>query len=146
MTTTQSAERAILHFEICDLISRYAHALDSGKIAEAVALFVEDGVFDAAIGGISTGAEELTEYYSAQVTDDPAWLPYRGGQHINTNTVVYSRDGDDVVAVTDFIYVVPTDGDPVAKVLGRYEDTIRWVDTEWKFAVRKVTANPCAPS
>jgi hypothetical protein len=140
-----SLDRTILQFEICDLLSRYSHALDSGRVFEAVAMFVEDGAFDAAVGDSAVGHDQLTAYFAAQQTE-PDWLPYRGGQHLNTNTVIYSREGDDVRSTTDFIYVVPTDDGPAIKFLGRYEDVIRWDGAAWKFVRRTVTANPCAPS
>jgi hypothetical protein len=140
-----SIDLAVLHFEICDLIARYSHSLDDGDVDTAVSLFVEDGVFDAAIGGCMTGQAALTAYYSAQQVA-PEWRPYRGGQHLNTNTVIHSYGSGDVTAITDFIYVVPTEKSQAIKFLGRYKDVIRQLDGEWKFVRREVTANPCAPT
>jgi hypothetical protein len=139
--TTRGLEHLVLHYEIVDLLSRYAQALDSGRVAEAVGLFTANGVFEAAVGATSTGHVELTKYYSDQWTD-PEWAYYRGGQHLNVNTLITSTDGDQVAASTDFVYVVPADPAPRIAFLGRYEDVIEKVDGLWLFAHRRVIANP----
>jgi uncharacterized protein (TIGR02246 family) len=138
-------ESCLLTFEITNLQSRYAHALDDGRLDEVLAMFTADGVFQAAVGGRMEGRDAIYAYFASQRTA-PEWVPYRGGQHLVTNIIVTPTATDRVTAVSDFILAVPDEAGARVLFLGRYVDDIVRQDGEWLFAERQAIQNPCARS
>ena len=134
MTDTR-LERILLWAEVYEVLSSYSHALDSGRIDDVVEMYLEDGVFNAAIGGEIRGRSALRTYYTDQLTD-PAWEGLRGGQHLLSNVVVESIEGG-ARSFCDLIYVVPTAQGPSIAFLGRYEDELVSAEGTWFFKRRR---------
>lgn len=114
---------------IMELAARYNQAIDSGAGEGWAATFTEDGVFESAQGEVK-GRAELVKY----VDDGAERRRERGTRHWNNNMVI-EGDGD---AATLSCYLHLMSGAEVAAT-GTYEDTLKKVNGDWKFARRRVT-------
>ena len=112
--------------EIRSTIAEYAHLVDDGRFDEWAELYVEDGELDIA-GHVLRGRAALIEFLSGSYTD-------------GSNTHVFSVpsvrvDGDDAVAVADFL-LVSNDGKRVS--VGRvYDEWVRNPD-RWRIRTRRI--------
>ena len=116
--------------EIIELFARYARATDGVDAVARADVFTDDGVFDASSGTPLRGRAELL---NAHRPDNAADL-----RHWVNNTLI-EGDGDTARATT-YLAVFDT-GESTARppgiwVTGVYYDTLRKVDSRWKFAYR----------
>jgi len=118
---------------IQQLMARYNHAIDGGDSATWADTFTEDGTFD--LGGkVLKGREELVGFsdgFSGTVSNP---------RHFASNVLI-EGDGDEA-RVRAYIHVTKTVGQPAETVImtsGSYDDTVRRVDGEWRFAARRFT-------
>jgi ketosteroid isomerase-like protein len=128
---------------ISRLMAAYAHALDAENYEAVVAMFTEDAVVDAAIGGVSRGRDALLSHYAAPRTE-PGLSAFTGGRHFTSNLIV-DVDGNKATAASDFICIVPDDPHPRIVFLGRYLDELERIDGEWRFS-RRQTLQSLRPS
>ncbi len=109
--------------QVARVLARYCHLVDDGRFDELVALFTVDGTF--AFGDLAaTGPEELRAWFEQMQP------PELRGKHLTANLIV-DVDGDDAVAVSDFVFFAFRDRRLVPMVAGRYRDEVTRVDGAW---------------
>jgi uncharacterized protein (TIGR02246 family) len=121
------------------LYARYNHAIDDGDGAAFAACFTADGALDGGLGDPIRGSEAL-EGFAVAV---PKGMP--GIRHQVSNIFV-DGDGDDASGRAYLYVYTPGAGGPQVVTTGRYVDTLRRVDGEWRFVFRQFTADTPPPS
>ena len=123
-------ERAILR-----TLYRYAHAMDYGHEEDWVRTFTTDGVFDVVRMPDRTtihredGAGDLAAYIAGYAK------PPNVRKHILLNPLI-ELDGDQAQVDSYWLFLgKDTDGATI-QAFGRYHDTLRKVDGEWRIASR----------
>jgi uncharacterized protein (TIGR02246 family) len=124
--------------EIRELVSRYNKAIDTGDPDAWTATFTDDGEFDGVVG-IFTGATELRAFAAAYTTEEQ-YAPFAVAQHWVTNLVV-DGGGDIATAFSNLMMVKPGADAGSIGMVGHYEDSLRRVDGQWRFAKRIVRAD-----
>jgi 3-phenylpropionate/cinnamic acid dioxygenase small subunit len=110
------------------VLARYCHLVDDGRFDELVELFTADGTF--AFGDLAaTGRWELRSWFEAMQP------PELRGKHLTTNVIV-DVDGDEAVAVSDFVFFAFRERRLVPMVAGRYRDELTRVDGGWRIRRR----------
>ena len=111
---------------IQELIARYNHAIDGGDPDGWAATFAPDGTFESR-GEVHAGTEQLATFARGFQQRLP------GARHWNNNLVI---DGDGDQATTTCYLQLWREGQLASE--GRYVDTLRKIDGQWRFASRKV--------
>lgn len=119
---------------IQQLYARYCHAIDDGDGPGFAACFTPDGVLDGGIGDPIVGAEALAGFATAVV----AGLP--GIRHQATN-VALDGTGDEATGRAYLYVYAAADSGPKVITTGRYVDTLRRIEGEWRFVIRRFTAD-----
>lgn len=113
--------------EILQLAARYNHAIDYGDPEAWAGTFAEDGVFNGGPNPVS-GHEDLAKFAGGFMS---------GAQHWTNNHVV---DGDgDSATHTCYLNLIKTDSGANSIITGRYHDSLKKIDGQWRFAERNVT-------
>ncbi|MDG2029123.1 MAG: nuclear transport factor 2 family protein [Acidimicrobiales bacterium] len=107
----------------------YVQALDDGRTDDVVDTYVADGVFDSGALGVFEGHAALREAYVG-------WKPVVPQRHVMANTVVTDWTDDTARATSDVIFMVKGDTAWSVQLVGRYEDSLRYVDGRWRFERR----------
>jgi hypothetical protein len=115
-------------------LAAYFHIVDVGDRALAADQYTADGQFTGG-DGTFVGREQLHAFFTAAGTGRDG-RKVGGGMHILSPPHI-RIDGDEAIAWTRMIYVVPSDDGPRIAVVGAYEDTMRRVDGEWLIAVHR---------
>jgi hypothetical protein len=113
-------------------IARYTHALDDGRTDDVVATFCPDGVCEIPGMGTHAGHDALRAAYEQ-------WKPRRPQRHLVVNTLVTDWNDHQASAVSDVIFLLQGDAGWAVQVVGRYEDTLHFVDGTWRFHRRAAT-------
>ena len=122
--------------EILDLAARYNHAVDSGDHEGVAALFTEDGVIEATATGTIAGRAAIADYIGSR---PDGWQRRR---HLNNNAIIEGVPGDDDAAKLSLSLLVVSRRDHVEpRLYGRYEDELRRVGGEWRFAKRRIVVD-----
>ncbi len=121
-------------FAIEELIAAYNQALDQGHFEDFLACWCEDGVFDG-LGGPYVGKPAIRKFTDSY--DERYRLRLHGLKHFTVN-ILSKIDGDQARSSSHLQLV--TTGAKGAHILftGRYEDALRRVDGQWRFARRKL--------
>ena len=122
--------------EILNLMAKYCHLYDDGKLEDWVQLFTH-------------GAYTFMKKRFAGIQEIGDWIiptsVRRGTRHVVFNVFI-EIDGDRATAVSDFI-TVPRDAtrtfkvDSPEAVWGRYDDVFVRIDGTWWFSERVVTVD-----
>ena len=119
--------------EILDLAARYNHAVDSGDHEGVAALFTEDGAIESAAVGTIAGRTAIAGYIGSR---PDGW---RRRRHFNANAIIEGVPGDaDAARLGMSILVLSRREQVEPRLLGRYEDELRRVEGEWRFARRRI--------
>jgi uncharacterized protein (TIGR02246 family) len=116
------------------LYARYCHAIDDGDGPAFAECFTADGALDGGLGEPIAGHEALAGFATAVATG------MAGIRHQATNVLV---DGDGDAATGRaylFCYLAGAEGNQVVTT-GRYTDTLRKVNGEWRFEQRRFVAD-----
>jgi uncharacterized protein (TIGR02246 family) len=114
----------------------YPRALDAHDWDAYVATYTEDGVMSLA-GQEAKGRAAIKTFLAA--------LPAERINHIISN-LSYEISGDTAVGGAYWEDIGLVDGKPGVIVAGHYEDTLRKVGGEWKFARRSIVIDFAAPA
>lgn len=124
--------------EIRELVSRYNKAMDTADHDAWVATFTSDGEFVGVTGNFR-GTSELMAY-SLRHASEEAYAEYAAAQHWVTNLVM-EGSGDNATMFSHLMMVKPERGHGSIVLLGHYDDTLRRVEGQWRFARRIITAD-----
>lgn len=115
------------------MYAEYAHRVDDGRIGAWSALFAPDGVM-AVRGKEYVGPQGIYNYLAANRTDgEPS-----AARHLITN-VRADVDGDTARLRADFTHLRVARGAAVTEMVGAYNSTLIWVNSEWKFSRHEVS-------
>jgi hypothetical protein len=120
--------------EVRVLHARYCLTLDTGRYAEWIDCFTEDGVFESTRFGKHSGREGLKRF--AAIHKDSL-----GGAtvlHVVANPA-FDLDGDDGTGTSYLLYYHCKDGKVQQSTVGYYKDKLRKTPDGWRFASRQVT-------
>ena len=113
-------------------IAAYAHALDGGRIDDLVELFWPDGVSEIVGVGTFEGHDALRAGYAG-------FAPTQPQLHLVANTVITSSTEDEATAVSNLAFLGRGEAGWAVHLIGRYDDTLRRHDGEWRFQRRVTT-------
>jgi len=119
--------------EIRDLITRYCLFIDSGRYAEWVDCFTEDGVFDSPILGRWQGKTALWQF-TEKYRD---WTGEAQPRHCVMNVLI-AVHGNHATSECYLLMTHAAAGKTELIISGRYEDQIEKVTGRWLFKERKV--------
>lgn len=114
------------------LLAEYAQALDDGRADDVVATFCPDGVLVMGRGDDIVGHDALRVAYEG-------WAPQRPQRHVVVNTLVSDWSDAEATAVSDLLFLLKGDGGWAVQMVGRYQDTLRRIDGQWRFQRRVAT-------
>ena len=115
---------------ILDLAARYNQAIDGAEIDTWIACWTPDAHFEPPGKAVFDGPSGLREFAEGHTSQFP------NTRHWNANHVI---DGDDTSATMScYLNFFGVKGGPKLLAAGTYQDTLRKVDGEWRFATRKV--------
>ncbi len=116
---------------IRELLALYCFHFDGGRFEDWLDLFTEDGVFDVKGIGRFSGRDQLRAFLkNVPVTDGMPAM-----KHCVMNDIV-QVDGDSASARC-YVLVARGGGRLDLGVAGRYEDHLRRVNGQWRFAERQ---------
>jgi len=118
------------------LAGDYPHALDSRDFDAYAELFTEDGELSLQ-GNTAKGRAAIKQFVSA-LPAEPRVI------HPITN-LSYEIDGNSATGGAYWQDVGLVDGAPGVLIAGRYEDTLRKVDGEWRIAKRSIVIEFAPP-
>jgi uncharacterized protein (TIGR02246 family) len=135
MTTSATDTEASVTAAVQGAIAAYAHALDAGRTDDIAELFWSDGV--AEIAGVATfeGQDAIREGYAGFAPTSPQL-------HLTGNTVVTSWTEKEATAVSNLVFFQRGEAGWAPQLVGRYDDTLRQQDGEWRFQRRVTTFLP----
>ena len=107
-------------------MAAYAQALDDGRTDDVVATFCPDGSCDIPGLGAHSGQDALHKAYAR-------WKPQQPTRHLILNTLVTDWSEHEANAVSDVIFILRGDTGWAIQLVGRYRDTLRHHDDEWRF-------------
>jgi uncharacterized protein (TIGR02246 family) len=110
-------------------IAAYTQAVDDGRTDDILATFTADGTVDIPGIGAHQGREAMREAYDAIAPKAPQ-------RHLVVNTLVTQWDDNEATATSDLVFMVHNGQEWITFLTGRYTDTLRNVDGEWKFSRR----------
>lgn len=135
--TIESQVRELADREaIRDLARRYAHHVWRAEVADAIALFSEDGEMDLGEGQVLRGRQALLDAYGG-ILDDAQFHPF-------VHNHVVDIQGDEATGTCYLDLRTVTEGRSMIGS-GYYDDRYVRVDGEWKFRSRKLTMCYLAP-
>jgi len=115
--------------DIQELYGAYNHAIDHGRTKEFGECFTADGSLDTGWGDPTVGTEALVAFV-------PVVNQMMPGMRHSISNLLLEGDGDQATGRAYlYSYRAGANGHEVV-LTGVYEDTLRKVDGEWKFAVR----------
>lgn len=117
--------------EILQLAARYNHAIDYGDPEAWAGTFAEDGVFNGGGPQPVTGHSALAAF----AANFPSAVP--GGRHWTNNHVV-DGDGDEATH-SCYLNLISASGGGNSVITGRYNDSLKKIDGQWRFTERTVT-------
>ncbi|MGI9603005.1 MAG: nuclear transport factor 2 family protein [Acidimicrobiales bacterium] len=123
--------RVMAELEIRNLVARYCHAYDQGRVDEYCELFVEDASFQVPPDITADGADQIREKIAAGAVGAPP------AQHVTYNTVIDVGDDGSAKGWSDFMYVAAGPENTIS-IVGRYLDDFVLHDGTWKFQRRQV--------
>lgn len=117
-----------------DTLSRYAHAADSGRFDDLVALFTEDGVMDVEGREPFRGREAILGFLTntKQSLRETTARPFI--RH-HVSSIQIDVDGPTEARAASYFFAITERG---PDHWGRYRDRLVWRDGRWLFAERKV--------
>jgi 3-phenylpropionate/cinnamic acid dioxygenase small subunit len=122
------------HEAIRNLLGRYCALMDAAEWAAVGELFAEAALIGPTGRPIAEGAAAVTALYERGTqlhNGSPAT------RHITANPVI-EVDGDTATAQSSYVVFQAVDGMPLQPIItGRYEDTFRHADAQWRFARRQ---------
>jgi 3-phenylpropionate/cinnamic acid dioxygenase small subunit len=122
------------HEAIRNLLGRYCALMDAAEWAAVGELFAEAALIGPTGRPIAEGAAAVTALYERGTqlhNGSPAT------RHITANPVI-EVDGDTATAQSSYVVFQAVDGMPLQPIItGRYEDTFRYADAQWRFARRQ---------
>lgn len=108
----------------------YTQALDAERPADVVALFTDDGVFEIPGWNVrAEGKDALLEAYKGFAAERPR-------RHVIANTLITSWSAAEATVSNDLLVVEKTGAGWAIAMVGRYADTLRRVNGDWRFARR----------
>jgi hypothetical protein len=123
-------ERVLAELEIRNLVARYCHEYDQGRVDGYCALFAPDGEFRTP-DKTAQGLGEIREKVAAgAATASPA-------QHVTYNTAILLGDEGRAKGWSDFLYVHAGPENRIS-IVGRYIDDFVRHEGQWKFQRRVV--------
>ena len=122
--------------EILQLAARYNHAIDFGDPEAWAGTFTADGVFKGGPEPV-TGHEALAAFCAGFGQN------MAGARHWTNNHVV-DGDGDEATH-TCYLNLVQSKKGSMSMITGRYHDTLKKVDGQWRFTERAVTPDAQDP-
>jgi ketosteroid isomerase-like protein len=132
MSTSSADTEASVAAAVQGAIAAYAHALDAGRTDDIAELFWPDGV--AEIAGIATfeGQDAIRQGYAG-------FAPTAPQLHLVANTVVTSWTEKEATAISNLAFFQRGETGWAVQIVGRYDDTLRRQDGEWRFQRRVTT-------
>lgn len=121
-------QRVAAELEIRNLVARYCHCYDQGRVDDYCDLFVESAEFRAP-GIAAVGREQIREKVGATAAIAPP------AQHVTYNTVIEVGEDGSAKGWSDFMYVA-AGSDGGILVVGRYLDDFVVSDGRWMFRRR----------
>jgi ketosteroid isomerase-like protein len=113
-------------------IAAYTQAVDDGRTEDVLATFLPDASVDIPGLGSHQGHDALRKAFDAVAPKAPQ-------RHLVINTLVTEWDAKEATASSDLVFMVNGGQGWSLFLAGRYTDTLRQVDGEWKFAHRAAT-------
>lgn len=130
-THADNSQKLVDRFEIEDLVTSYAIAIDSRDLDEAVSCFTQDGEFRS-VGGAIVGRDALDAYYRERLSN---WGPTF---HVPHRVVVRFTDEDHATGVVIAHSEIMTDGQLYIAAHRYHDEYVRDHDGTWRFAIREV--------
>lgn len=129
-----SANASDSHTAICNLLYRYAEAIDDGRLEDAAALFRHARIESGGSGPLD--ADGLLELWRRILIIHPCGTPRT--RHLITNPILDINETAGTAQVTSCYTVLQsTPGFPLQIIAtGRYRDRFARVEDEWRFAAR----------
>jgi len=120
------------------LLSRYCHALDQGRLADLGSLFHRDAEFSVSFEGEQkhTGRETIQAWYDRFFQQRPG--QYRHMRHKIFEPLL-TINGNTATAATYFDADSVDEGGSVRVVTGRYDDVLVKEQGQWFFKERTIT-------
>jgi hypothetical protein len=110
--------------------SAYTQALDAERPADVVALFADGGIFEIPGWNIrAEGKDALLGAFQGFGSERPR-------RHVIVNPLITSWSDTDATVSNDLLVVEKTDAGWAITLVGRYDDTLRRVDGDWRFTRR----------
>ena len=129
MTSTLEAKQAIE-----ELIAQYNQSLDRGDYEAWLACWADDAVFDG-LGKVLTGIQAIRGFADGYELDYRQRL--HALKHFTIN--ILSRIDGERATSSSYVQLTTLSDKGVRFVLtGRYEDDLRRIDGQWRFARRKL--------
>jgi 3-phenylpropionate/cinnamic acid dioxygenase small subunit len=116
-------------------IAAYTQAVDDGRTDDVLATFLADGSVDIPGIGAHEGHEAMRTAYDAVAPRAPQ-------RHLVVNTFITEWDATQATAKSDLVFMVHNGQEWMTFLTGRYTDTLKCVDGEWKFAHRTAEFAP----
>jgi len=135
------AAEAIAREQIRDVIARYNHAGDRGRLDELVACFSEHGVMDLADLPDLIGREAIRRHLEGVVRDLAAGTTRATLRHHVASTLI-ELTGEDTATASSYFSVYTEVG---LDHWGRYRDRLARVGEAWLLAHRRVRVDGAAP-
>jgi ketosteroid isomerase-like protein len=112
-------------------IAEIAHAADDGRTDDYIVMFTTDAIWEVPSGRYS-GREEIRRVLETIAPTAPQ-------RHLVLNTVFEdASDVDRAVTISDFVFMVYDQIGWTIAAAGRYHDTFRIEDGEWRLHRRSV--------
>lgn len=117
-----------------ELIARYNQSLDSGDYPKWVACWADDAILDG-IGKLLKGKAQIQAF--ADQYEDSTRSKINALKHYTIN--ILSKVEGDAATSSSYLQLVNTTDKGVKIIFtGRYEDDLRRVNGQWRFARRKL--------
>jgi len=113
-------------------LAAYTQALDDGRTDDVVATFCADGGCDIPGMGRHEGHEALRAAYAT-------WVPRRPQRHLVLNTLVTEGNDHEAHAVSDVVFLLLGTTGWGIRLVGRYDDVLRYDEGRWRFVRRVAT-------
>ena len=119
---------------IRDTLSRYAQCADSGRFAELVELFTDDGILEIDSRDPLRGREAIAQFLNGTKSSLGSTLEYPYIRHHVSSIVIELYSPDDASAASYFLAITERGPDH----WGRYRDRLTRVGDRWLFRHRRV--------
>ena len=133
---------AIAREEIRDVISRYNHAGDRGRLDELVRCFAPDGVLDLKDTPPLEGRDAIAAHLGGVVTRLAAATTRPVLRH-HVSSIRIELEGGDAASAASYFLVFTEVG---LDHWGRYGDRFARIEGEWLIAHRRVRVDGATPS